>query len=94
MKYRTGVKHIFTKYGNMYVKCALYNYIDTAVYTISSTNRLDWINSYSSQAGAVIKGPTSNGYFDITTITAHSLVLTQKIYSPDGIRFEVVTLKK
>jgi len=95
MYYGTPADHyIFTKYANMYIKSALYNYTDTGVYTIADVNELTWVNSYSSEAGSVVRGLTSDGTFIITSLTAHSLVLTQNAFTPDGPRFEVITFKK
>jgi hypothetical protein len=95
MYYGTPADHyIFTKYANMYIKSTLNNFTDTAVYTIANVNELTWINSYGSIAGSIVRGPSSNGTFIITSLTAHSLVLTQNFISTEGPRFEVITFKK
>jgi len=85
--------YIFTKYGNLYIKSALNNYIDTAIYTITN-NSVHWINSYWSEGGAIIKGPSQVGAYQIATISDHSLVLTQNILTPEGYKFELIALKK
>jgi hypothetical protein len=86
--------YIFTKYGNLFINSHFENYVDTAVYTISAENQLKWINSYFSDDGIVVKGPSAVGAFTITTLTAHSLVLTQNEITPEGIRYEMITFKK
>ncbi len=78
MYYGTPADHyIFTKYANLYIKSAFNNYTDTAVYSISGTDTLQWVNSYWSQGGAAIKGRSEKGAYTITSISLHSLILTQ-----------------
>jgi hypothetical protein len=86
--------YIFTKYANMYIKSAFNNYTDTAVYIISGTDTLKWINSYFSQAGSVIKGPSQTGAFIIMSISPHSLIISQSGLTPEGHRYEEITFKK
>ncbi len=86
--------YIFTKYANLYIKSAFNNYTDTAVYSISGTDTLQWINSYWSEAGSVIRGTSSVGAYTITSVSLHSLILTQNGITPEGRRYEQITLKK
>jgi len=86
--------YVFTKYGNMYIHSGFNRYIDSAIYTVSPENRIDWVNSYFSLLGAVIKGTSYDGYFSITEISAHSASLYQSRLNQYGLRNEVVKLKK
>lgn len=87
--------YTFTKYGNLYINNSVfYNYVDTAIYSITNNTRVQWVNSYYSQNGAVITTPTSSGSYTITSISDHSLVLTQNAATPMGQRYEQITLSK
>lgn len=88
-------RYIFTKYGNMYVKSGFNRLIDTAIYTISPDDRLDWTNLYESVLGAVISGTSYSGYYAIISASEHNLILSQSIISTlAGERKELITLKK
>lgn len=90
-----GDHYNFTKYGNLYIRSAFENYTDTATYTISSSNILNWVNSYFSDIGGTITERSQVGPFTIATLTPNSLVITQKeLTTLGGIRYEMITFKK
>jgi hypothetical protein len=95
MYHGTAADHyIFTKYANLYIKSGFNKYTDTAIYNISGTDTLHWINSYFSQVGVVIKGKSQTFPFTITSVSTHSLVLSQAVLTPEGHRFEQITFEK
>jgi len=95
MYYGTAKDHfIFTKYANLYVNIALNGWIDTAIYDISGSDTLRWINSYLKQGVATIIGPSSQGAFKIISITPHSLIIRTSGISPDGYEYQQITFKK
>jgi hypothetical protein len=86
--------YIFTKYGNLYINVALNKYVDTAVYSISTTNKLQWVNTYTSANGVATTTQSSSAPFDITSVDAHNLVLTCNQSTVNGTRYEVIILNK
>lgn len=86
--------YIFTKYGNLYINVALNKYVDTAVYSISAINKLQWVNTYTSANGVATTTQSSSAPFDITSVDAHNLVLTCNQSTVNGTRYEVITLNK
>jgi hypothetical protein len=85
----------FTKHGNLYINSGYQNYVDTAVYAITANNRVGWVNSYISVNGVSSRAPSSSGTFIITSLTAHSLVLTQDAFVTGGDeRYESITFSK
>jgi hypothetical protein len=90
---KDGDSYIFTKYGNIYAKCAFNQFIDTGVYTISQ-DTMRWVSLYVTEAGSIIRSPVMTAPYVISNLTATSLVLTQYDESPDGLRYEKITFKK
>jgi len=84
----------FTKYGNLFAKSAFHGVIDTGVYTISTENKVQWINSFAQSDGATFGPGTTIGAFSITSVSQHSLVLTQHAISPGGELYHEITFKK
>ena len=90
---KAGDQYIFTKYGNVYAKCAFNQFIDTGVYTLSQ-DTMRWLTLYVAEAGSIIRTPVTTAPYVISNLTATSLVLTQFDLSPDGPRYEQITFKK
>ncbi len=87
--------YIFTKYGNLYINSGYQNYVDTAIYTISPNSKVGWVNSYISVNGVSSREPSSSGTFAITSLTAHSLVITQDAIAAGGDeRYESITFTR
>ncbi|MGZ3750544.1 MAG: hypothetical protein ACXVAU_04650 [Mucilaginibacter sp.] len=90
-----GDHYTFTKYGNIYINNRFHQQIDTGIYTVSSdTQKVQWIDSYWTEEGAVSRSALSVGAFKISNLTSHSLVLTLSGITPAGVEFEQVTLSK
>jgi hypothetical protein len=88
--------YVFTKYANLYVNSGLNAFIDTGIYTISNSNQLGWESLYGGVLGHYGKdeGAYIGGYV-VTSVTAHSLVLTSNtVNSLAGNRYEQIILKK
>src|SRR5437588_963430 len=90
---KAGDNYIFTKYGNIYAKCAFHQFLDTGVYTLSQ-DTMKWFTLYVAQAGSVIRSPVTTAQYVISNLTSTSLVLTQYDESPGGPRYEKITFKK
>lgn len=87
--------YIFTKYGNLYINEGLEQYVDTAVYSVTSiNNNVSWLNSYFSANGNSSYTQTTTGPFVITSIDTASLVLTQNGPTPGGQRYEQIVFRK
>ena len=85
----------FTKFGNLYINEGLQNYVDTAVYTISSiSNEVEWVNTYYSANGVSTRVQSVTGPFIITSVDSVKLVLTSNISTTVGPRYEQVVFKK
>jgi hypothetical protein len=96
MYYGTPNDHFdFTAYGNLYIKNGFESQVDTAIYSVStSNNKVQWTNNYTSVQGQSTRQPLAVGAYTITSLAAHSLVLTQNLSTPQGVRFEVITFQK
>jgi hypothetical protein len=95
MYHGTPADHFdFTAYGNLYIKNGFENQVDTAIYSISTSNKVQWTNYYTSVNGQFTREPLVVGAYTITSLAAHSLVLTQNLITPQGVRFEVITFQK
>jgi hypothetical protein len=95
MYHGTTADHFdFTTYGNLYIKNGFENQVDTAIYSISTNNKMQWTNYYTSVNGQFTRTPLAAGSYAITSLAAHSLVLTQNEITPQGVRFEVITFQK
>lgn len=87
--------YIFTKYGNLYINEAQYNYVDTAIYNINSLSySVGWVNSYISVNGVSSRIASSSAPYTITSLDTASLVLTSSIQSANGPRYEQIVFKK
>ncbi|HVS94337.1 MAG TPA: hypothetical protein VHE59_20005 [Mucilaginibacter sp.] len=90
----TGDHYIFTKYGNLYIKEAFGgSIIDTAIYDVSNSYVLNWLNIYVNQNGNVSTIPTNSPPFNIRT-NADSLVLTSNVPTSQGQRYEEIKFIK
>lgn len=87
--------YIFTKYGNLYINEAQYNYVDTAIYNINSLSySVSWLNSYISVNGVSSRTASTSAPYSITSLDTASLVLTSSIQSGNGPRYEQIIFKK
>ncbi|HVV56581.1 MAG TPA: hypothetical protein VHC47_14705 [Mucilaginibacter sp.] len=95
MYHGTSADHyIFTKYGNMYVKENFGgSVIDTAIYGISSSNVLNWLNIYTNVNGVASTSPTNSPPFSIV-LDADSLTLTSNVSTSTGQRYEQIKFIK
>jgi hypothetical protein len=87
--------YIFTKYGNLYINQALDNYVDTAIYAITSINySVSWVSTYTSVNGVSSTTQTSSVPYSITSVDTASLVLTSNVQTTGGPRYEQIKFKK
>lgn len=85
----------FTKYGNLFINEGLENFVDTAVYSVTSlTNSVSWINNYVSVNGVSTTTQSISLPYVITSVDSVSLVLTSNATTSQGPRYEQLTFKK
>jgi hypothetical protein len=87
--------YIFTKYGNLFINEGLENFVDTAVYSVTSlTNSVSWINNYVGVNGVSTTTQSVSLPYVITSVDSVSLVLTSNATTSQGPRYEQLTFKK
>ncbi|HTD98877.1 MAG TPA: hypothetical protein VK668_06300 [Mucilaginibacter sp.] len=84
----------FTQYGNLYVNNGFNAQIDTAVYAISTDNKLQFTTSYWSANGNYSRVPLAVGPFQISNLTSTTLTLTQNVKSTNGNYYEQLIFAK
>ena len=89
-----GDHYIFTKYGNLYISEAFGgNTIDTAIYAVSNSYVLNWLNIYVNQNGNVSTIPVNSPPFNIR-LNADSLILLSNASTTQGQRYEQIKFIK
>ena len=88
-----GDHYKFTKYGNLYISLQNRAFIDTAIYTVS-TVQVGWINTYTESNGLITTYHTTTPPYNIASLDATNLVLSQTAQANGGQRFEQITFKK
>ena len=88
-----GDHYKFTKYGNLYISLQNRTFIDTAIYTVTTT-QVGWINTYIESNGLITTYHTTTPAMNIASLDATNLVLSQTTQANGGQRFEQITFKK
>lgn len=88
-----GDQYKFTKYGNLYISLQNKTFIDTAIYTVS-TVQVGWVNTYIESNGLITTVHTTTPPYNIASLDATNLVLSQTTQASSGQRFEQITFKK
>lgn len=88
-----GDHYKFTKYGNLYISMQNKTFIDTAIYSVTTT-QVGWVNTYLELNGLVTTGHTTTPPYNIASLDTANLVLSQTTQASAGQRFEQITFKK
>jgi hypothetical protein len=88
-----GDHYKFTKYGNLYISLQNKTFIDTAIYTVTTT-QVGWINTYIESNGLITTYHTTTPPYNIASLDTANLVLSQTAQANGGQRFEQITFKK
>ena len=88
-----GDHYKFTKFGNLYISLQNRTFIDTAIYTVTTT-QVGWINTYIESNGLITTYHTTTPSYNIASLDAANLVLSQTAQAQGGQRFEQITFKK
>lgn len=88
-----GDHYKFTKYGNLYISVQNKTFIDTAIYTVTTT-QVGWVNTYIESNGLITTVHTTTPPYNIASLDTAKLVLSQTSQASAGQRFEQITFKK
>jgi len=88
-----GDHYKFTKYGNLYISLQNRTFIDTAIYTVTTT-QVGWVNTYLESNGLISVVHTTTPAYNIASLDTANLVLSQTTQASGGQRFEQITFKK
>lgn len=88
-----GDHYKFTKYGNLYISQQHGLFIDTAIYTVTTT-QVGWVNTYIESNGLVTTYHTTTLPLNIATLDTANLVLKATVQASGGQFFEQITFKK
>src|SRR5689334_1591631 len=68
----------FTKYGNLYISERNGNFIDTAIYAVT-TVQVGWINTYMESDGLISTAHTTTPPLNIVRLDTANLILSQTV---------------
>ncbi|MDO3627874.1 hypothetical protein [Mucilaginibacter sp. BT774] len=88
-----GDHYKFTKYGNLYISEQNGNFIDTAIYAVT-TVQVGWINTYMESNGLISTAHTTTPPLNIVRLDTANLILSQTVQASAGQHFEQITFKK